>query len=73
MKRRIVNVSIILGVEFVLWLTSPAPECGDGQCQVCGEPGTFGVVDPASDTTLEFCKEHGKEYREREGVPEWPE
>lgn len=73
MKRKIVTVSIILGVALVIWLTSPTPEYGDGQCQICGEPATFVVADAVEGETLRFCEKHGKEYREREGVPEWPE
>ena len=73
MKRRIVTVSIILGVAFVIWLTNPAPEYADGQCRVCGEPATFVVADAVEDKTFQFCETHGKDYREREGVPEWPE
>ncbi len=72
MKRRIVTVSIILGVAFVIWLTNPAPEFSEALCQICGEPATFVAVDPATDTTLEFCEKHGKEYRERERGPERP-
>jgi hypothetical protein len=72
MKRRIVTVLVILGVAFVIWLTSPAPEFGEAQCQVCGKPASFVAGDPATDTTLEFCEKHGQEYREREGGPERP-
>ncbi len=75
MKRRIVALWIILGVAFVMWLaiSAPASEYGDGQCQVCGETATFVVADAVEDKTMRFCETHGKEYREREGVPERPE
>ena len=43
-----------------------------GRCQVCGERARFVVADAVEDKTLQFCEEHGAEYREREGVPEWP-
>ena len=75
MKRKIVSVSVVLFVALFIWATSLSTEYGEGLCGVCGEPATFAVVVPATDTknsTPEFCETHGAEYREREGVPEWP-
>ncbi len=74
-NRRTETILIALGVAIFACLLAMPFVLGDGppHCRVCGERVTFTVYDKASNEKLHFCTAHGKQYRDRQPKPDWPE